>query len=178
LDIRAHWIQARRLRNVERQPDRPRERAGVLNPFLEEAGRVYPDMIVDNLLLEGPDMQRAWEANHEALRDMARFVVASGGRLLLTIFPATTQVSRSHSAFYADLGFRMDERVYQDDAPQRLLRAVCRDERIACVDLLPEFRRQQPREFYLENDDHWNPEGQMLAFTVVRERLASLGWVP
>jgi hypothetical protein len=168
LDIRARRVQTQRLRTLERRE--------VLNPFLEEAGRVYPEMIVDNLLLESSDMQRAWEANQEALRDMERLIEAVGGRMLLAILPATTQVSRSHSAFYADLGFRIEDRAFRDDAPQRLLRSFCRDERIECVDLLPEFRRQQPRELYLENDDHWNPDGQMLAFTVVRDRIELLGW--
>jgi lysophospholipase L1-like esterase len=179
LEIRARWAETRRLRALEQRQGRVwADGHEVLNPFIAEAGRAYPDEIVDNLLLEKPDMQRAWQLNRGLLRDMRRLSEAAGGRLLLAILPATAQVSRSHAKFYADLGYRMDERVFESDVPQRLLGAFCEDERIHCIDLLPEFRRRQPRRFYLDNDDHWNGEGQALAFTVVRGELERLGWVP
>jgi hypothetical protein len=57
-----------------------------------------------------------------------------------------------------------------------LLDEFCREERLTCFDLLPEFVRRQPHRFYLEDDDHWNPDGQALAFTAVRDKLESLGW--
>jgi hypothetical protein len=179
LDIRAGWVEAQKLRALERQQGRPRvDGREILNPFLAAAAVDHPDEILANLLLERPDMQRAWELNRGLLHEMAHLARAAGGRVVIAVLPATTQVSRSHEKFYADLGFRVDERLFHSETPQRLMREFCEEERIVCIDLLPAFRRQQPRRFYLEDDDHWNSDGQMLAFTVVREQIESLGLTP
>lgn len=179
LDIRFRWHEARRLRTLEGQQGQVfADGRAVLSPFMVEAGRAYPGEIVDNLLLGDPAIRQAWDVNRGLLRDMVRLTEASGGQLLLAVLPATTQVSRSHAKFFVDLGFRMDERAFQGDTPQRLLREFCEAERITCVDLLETFRSRQPRELYLDNDDHWNGDGQRLAFSVVREKLDSLGWMP
>src|SRR5439155_3199199 len=150
---------------------------GVVNPFLIEAAREYPDLIADNLLLESAAMRRAWEANRLALHDIARLTIAWGGRLLVVICPSPLQVGESHRAFFAGLGFRLDRRVFASDAPQRLLADVCRQEHMACLDLQPSFRDRRSEELYVANDDHWNSHGQMLAFATVRQSLQSLGWI-
>jgi hypothetical protein len=179
LELRFRWHEARRVRTLRDQQGRVlADGREVLSPFLVEAGRAYPGEIVDNLLVEEPGLRQAFDVNRGLLREMVRLTDASGGRLLLAVLPATTQVSRGHARFYADLGFRMDERAFTADTPQRLLREFCEEERLSCVDLLGAFRSRQPRQFYLDNDDHWNPDGQELAYSVVREKLESLGWMP
>ena len=175
LDTQARWVESRRLRAIGNRE------AGVdaaVNPFLIEAGRDYPDLIADNLLLESPAMALAWDANRLALHDIARLTRDSGGGLLVVICPSPLQVNSSHRQFYAGLGFRLEPRVFESDRPQRLLNDVCAQEHVACLDLLPAFRDRRSEELYVVNDDHWNDRGQALAFADVRQALRSLGWIP
>jgi hypothetical protein len=174
VETEARWSESRRLRAIG---TREADIDTVVNPFLIEAAREYPDLIADNLLLESPAMQRAWDANRLALGDIARLTADSGGRLLVVICPASLQVNGSHQQFYAGLGFRLERRVLESETPQRLLSEMCRQERIACLDLLLSFRDRRSEELYVANDDHWNSQGQALAFATVRQSLQSLGWI-
>jgi len=178
LETKGRWVNDRRVQGLRRQLDKGAQaRIDVLNPFLVETGRSYPTYLVDNLLLEGGDIRTAWAVNRGILRDIKRQAAGGNALLLLSIFPSTVQVNRSHAKFYAGLGFRIDDRVFESDVPQRLLNVFCQEEAIVCYDLLPEFRRHQPKEFYRDDDDHLNQAGQTLAFSLVRDKLESLGWL-
>jgi predicted DCC family thiol-disulfide oxidoreductase YuxK len=150
----------------------------VLNPLLLETAQVHPDYLMQNLLVEDRDAQQAWAKNQVILRRIYALAKQHKARILLTIFPSTIQVNDSHFEFYRRLGFRLDERTLRESKPQDLLNKLCQDEGWDCLDLLPVFRREgQNRGLYLLDDDHWDPDGNALAFREMASVIDRRGWL-
>jgi hypothetical protein len=144
-----------------------------LNPFLLETARVLPQYINANILIEG-SAARAWDDVGETLRRIKARTEELGAKLIIVVIPSTVQVNASHMEFYRNLGFEVDPRVLSSDRPQKLLARFCAEERLDLIDLLPAFRAAQPRELYLDNDDHWNTDGNRLATEVIVRALEEL----
>ncbi len=138
-------------------------KAQALNPSLLELSLERKNYLLDNLLMETEENQRAWEKVKGILSEIHRVSQNAGAKLLIVVFPHTIQVNRSHFDFYQKLSFNLDERTLTSDRPQALLREFCEAEGIACLDLLPYFRARRGRELYQENDDHVNREGSRLS---------------
>ena len=160
------------LRLVEKQK---------INPGLVEMGIQRNNYVLDNLLLETPENQAAWkrvEAYLESIRELSQRLDA---HLLIVIFPHTAQVNASHFDFYESLKIRMDPRTLADEAPQKLLKSFCETKGLVCLDLLPHFRAQAQREFFLAADDHLNPDGNAFAeeriFRSIRENFRARGLI-
>ena len=61
---------------------------------------------------------------------------------------------------------------------QDLFKSFCQDEGVSCNDLLPEFRLRRAQEFYLTNDNHFNYDGETLAFELISRKLEELRLLP
>lgn len=176
LDTRGLTIRLRRLRLAQKQLAKAPQLAGTQNPLLLAAARRYPNYITKNLLMEGEDAQRAWETNKAVLRRIFALGKRHNARILLTIFPSTTQVNESHFEFYRRLGFTLDKRSLTESKPQDLLNDLCRVEGWDCLDLLPVFRSEgRNSTLYLANDDHWDAEGNTLAFRTMAAEIDRRG---
>jgi hypothetical protein len=142
-----------------------------LNPFLVELAGFYPDYLMTNLLMENNDAKHAWELNQTVLGQMKQTANKFGARLVIAVFPSTLQVNESHIPFYTKIGFHYDARIADSRRPQDAVASWSQRESVPCIDLLPSFRSSQPHEYYLTNDDHWNGDGNQLAYRVLRENL-------
>lgn len=132
----------------------------LINPWYYELSRNKNNFLLDNLLIETEDSQKAWEKARGALREIRRLSRKGRADFLIVIFPSTLQVDRSHLPFFRKVNFKLDRRIFTSERPQALLNEFCREEGIPCLDLLPAFRahRGGPA-LYTPNDEHLNPEG-------------------
>ena len=53
--------------------------------------------------------------------------------------------------------------------PPKNIPRNCDEEKIPCLDLLPEFRKEREKEFFRDNDDHFNEAGFRLAEKLTSE---------
>jgi hypothetical protein len=53
------------------------------------------------------------------------------------------------------------------------LKEFCSAHGLRCFDVLPALRAARDRELYLEQDTHWNAEGNRIAFEEIRRNLES-----
>ncbi len=179
LQIRARLAQSARLASTQQVIQESGGRLdSTLSPFLVELARFYPDYLITNLLMENEDAARAWASNQAYLLRLKQIAKKLGSRLVIAGFPSTVQVSESHKDFYTNIGFRYDARLATTRESQDRLASWCQREAITFIDLLPEFRSAQPREFYLPTDDHWNSDGNVFAYQVLRDHLAAEKAIP
>ncbi len=139
------------------------DRAPVVNPALVKLAANHPDFLFDNILMESDRAQRAWAKNESLLLEIAR-----RSRTVFFIFPSTVQVDRQRFPFYEALGVQTSPRFLETSRPQDAFLAFCRKNQLECVDLLPEFRRHANEPLWIENDDHWNTDGNNLAYSVMK----------
>lgn len=93
------------------------------------------------------------------------------------VMPQTLQINDSHHPFYRRVGFVIGPTFLTTNVPQDLLGEFCRQRRLRCHDLLPAFRRHRDRELYREDDDHWNLDGNRLAFELIRTEIERGGYL-
>ena len=146
-----------------------------INPWLLDLSRERKSFILDNVLMERPENRQAWETIKGLLREINQFSRKLHSRLILIIIPQTVQINSSHFLFYKKLGFDVDERTLGSEKPQALLNEFCRKENMECLDLLPFFREQREKEFFRENDDHFNREGSQLSEQLLLDYLKHHG---
>lgn len=172
LDTRGLRIELARLREAEQKLKQATVATKPFNPLLFELAKAHPDYITINLLMESEAAMQAWAVNQGILRTIEALGKQHKARVLLTIFPATTQVNQSHLEFYRSMGFVVDQRTLTENKPQDLLNSLCKAEQWDCLDLLPAFRREgRDHTLYLVNDDHWDADGNALAY---REMVAEI----
>jgi hypothetical protein len=147
----------------------------IWNAVLFDACRRHPPFVDDNLLVASATAEQAWRENERLLGAIFDRARRMHSRVLLNIFPSTLQVNRSHAEQYQALGCRIDERAYEGREPQRRLLALCERTQVTCNDLLPAFRADRQRERYLPGDEHWNGEGNALAFSSVSAAIDGAG---
>ena len=143
----------------------------IINPWLLDLSREKKNFVLDNVLMKTPENMQAWEKIEGLLGEIHWFCQKIHARLILVVIPHTAQINSSHFSFYKRLAFSVDERTLSTDKPQTLLGEFCRKEQILCLDLLPAFRAKREKEFYRDNDDHFNREGFELAEKLVLDFL-------
>ena len=91
----------------------------------------------------------------------------------MLVFPDELQVN---DALYAELlATRVALDDYQRDLPQQRIRAFCRSEGLACVDLLEPLRRAEAfRRTYYARDTHLNAHGNAVAGRELADALLRL----
>ena len=143
-----------------------------VNPWFRELSVKKPRYILDNLLMDRPENEQAWQKAQNYLLKIHQWAAGHHARLVLIMIPSTAQVNPSHFGFYSNLGFQLDERTLHESRPQELLHSFCREQGINCLDLLPAFRGAG-FELYRGDDDHLNEEGGRLAAEKTAEFLLS-----
>lgn len=157
-------------------------KAGKVNLWLVLLGRKKPEYLRDNLLMETKQNRDAWLKVKNNLKRIKDLSGRRGADLMIVIIPPTSQVNSSHFDFYETLGFKTDERTLTSSEPQQRMKEFCEEEKIQCLDLLPAFRAQSGKEFYLDWDDHFNFAGNRLAKELILNFLflheSRPAWVP
>jgi SGNH hydrolase-like domain, acetyltransferase AlgX len=124
-----------------------------------------------------PDDERAWDHSLGLLGEMAELLRGDGIALLVVAVPIISQVeplpkedAMTRGARYLGDGGRLEYRGYQEH-----LTRCCREQGIACLDLLDEFRAANPSGqpwLFLPRELHWSQAGHDLAAKAVATRLA------
>lgn len=167
----------RRIARIEASPDYGKPGVEKLtNPFMFEIRAAHPDFLVQNLLMPSAEAERAWQANQGYLLEIKRLAAGLDAELAIAILPPDVQVQKTHYRFYQTLGIQTDPRFLETDTPQRRFARFCGENQLRCFDLLPALRRAGSRELYLEQDTHWNAEGNRLAFEAIARQLDSNPW--
>jgi hypothetical protein len=167
------WLR-RRLATIQTSKDYGRPGLEKLtNPFMFEIRTQHPDFLLQNLNMTSPESIKAWEANKKTLLAIRQMTQALSAELVVHIFPADVQVQAGHFAFYRALGIHTEPEFLKTDRPQRRLFEFCVANGLRCYDVLPALRQAGDRELYLEQDTHWNAEGNRIAFEEIRRNLES-----
>jgi hypothetical protein len=118
--------------------------------------------IQEGLLLQREAMilAKQWSDKHKA-------------KLVIALFPTKEMV-------YDDILRELEPswRFHCDMNAQHVaINGLAKDLGIPIIDLLPAFREaaNAGTQLYFSTDDHWNPTGNYLAFTVVRDALMARG---
>ncbi len=110
-----------------------------------------------------------WELTGRLLQAFAQSVESRGGRFLLVYVPALVQIEGDDWKMKRELHGLVGD--YDLKAPQRQLRRLAEQHRIAFLDLDTAFAEEaQSRTLYFR-DSHWNPAGHALAARTVAARL-------
>ena len=125
-----------------------------------------------------PWIRKAWDSNLKNLREMKELASACRANLLIVIIPPKQQVYNPEE---------LKSRGIDVETPLRTLREFLEREKIAYIDLLPQFKRyaalkhKQPIEVFLRktytgrSDFHWNRKGNHLAGLLVAEYVLENG---
>ncbi|MFN0149084.1 MAG: GDSL-type esterase/lipase family protein [bacterium] len=143
-----------------------------VNPFNLAEAVTDPESIVENVLLEGAEMEEAWRATEEALAALERDIERHGARMVIVAIPAAPQVGRQYW-WLERLGFRFDERLLTESPVQDRLARFAAARGIPYVDLLPGMRGSSAPPLYFEQDGHWTAAGHAIAARAIAEVVAS-----
>lgn len=133
------------------------------------SNNTQPNFYLENLLIESVQSQEGWRRIEALLDGMRDASMAHGAKLSIVVFPAALQVSKSDFAFAEMIGMRTSEETLTGNEPQRRLLEYCASRKIACLDLLPVFRKHRDKRLYLEYDDHLSLAGNKLAAQAISE---------
>jgi len=143
-----------------------------VNPFNLAEAVTDPESILENLLLEGEEMEAAWRATEEALAALERDVARRGARMVIVAIPAAAQVGRQYW-WLERLGFRFDERLLTESPVQDRLARFAAARGIPYVDLLPEMRSSTVAPLYFEQDGHWTAAAHAIAAEAMADAVAA-----
>jgi hypothetical protein len=150
-----------------------RARSGEVNPWLllipEDVRGRY---LATNLLIESDESRAGALELRRILGEIDSETRAIGAGLLIVVFPATTQVSRSHFDFYERAGYDPDPRTLTGNAPQRMIAEYASALGAPVLDLLPVFRAHADEALYRPYDSHLTARGNALAAEHVARFLA------
>jgi lysophospholipase L1-like esterase len=163
-----------RLRQVDPETYRLVLR-GEVNPSLLMKALLHVTLMRDVMLLETPEMARAWMAARGALRQMFQESRRLGARPVVVLIPDGMQVSGAVADLYRRLGFLVDPAAVESRRPQALVTDFARANGVPVVDLTNAFLRPAAQAAYLPLDTHWNPLGHRIAAQAIREALVRHG---
>jgi hypothetical protein len=115
------------------------------------------------------------------IAQLNREVAANGGRLAVLLLPDRNQVEGNYLAQRMQEYPAMQERQWDLDKPNRIMREFLAQEEIPVLEMLDEFRTRAEETgcpLYYPKDGHWNVEGHHLAGELLAEMLCQQGWVP
>jgi lysophospholipase L1-like esterase len=121
-----------------------------------------------------------WTSTLGLLREAKEETERSGAKFLLVRFTdrwraAPGGLRELHAAFPAMLALEMDF-----DKDTKLLDAFTRENGMAYLDLMPEFRSRwsDSAPLHFRSDTHWNEAGHAVAASAIEAKLRTEGWIP
>ena len=116
----------------------------------------------------------AWSGVRKNLQAMIEASRAAGSRHVIAIFPDELQVDPGLQSSFFDRT-RSPRGNYDFELPQKLLKEVAREAGAEVIDVLPVFRKWNPRgSLYLTRNLHLGARGNWLIARVVYQRLKEL----
>jgi hypothetical protein len=169
-----------------------KERLGSLAGVLRYIGVMDPDQgdtVAGGIPIETylyaveypPEWEEAWTVTKAIIAQLNREVAANGGRLAVLLLPDRNQVEGNYLAQRMQEYPAMQERQWDLDKPNRIMREFLAQEEIPVLEMLDEFRTRAEETgcpLYYPKDGHWNVEGHHLAGELLAEMLCQQGWVP
>ncbi|HEU4684165.1 MAG TPA: SGNH/GDSL hydrolase family protein [Nitrospira sp.] len=118
-----------------------------------------------------PAFLERWEATRNVLGEIDTLLRTRSIPWVLVLLPAEEQVDRDLQRLYIRTRTGEPED-YDFDKPQRLLRDWALARGVQLIDLAPAFSLHvKQRRLYVDNDVHWNGEGNKLAADVILKEL-------
>lgn len=121
----------------------------------------------------GPEIEKGWAMTRGLFKRMREIGAGTGAKTSVFLIPLMIQLSDERLALFLE-EMSLHRAEIMPDRPQRIMKAIGREEGIEVIDLLPSFRSWKSRhsgELHLEGDGHWNAQGHALAAAVVAREL-------
>jgi hypothetical protein len=157
-----------------------RERSKIL---LRNFGIVEPTMVpLGAFDIESDYGKSAWRDTREAIQEIATHLENEGVRFLLAILPVEMQMSQEVAEIYRrEYSFKFADSLV-NGKPQEVITNFAEQQKIAHLDLLTAFRRNQnePKFFRIYGGsidwNHPNQRGHRIVAEELKKSLDSLGW--
>lgn len=127
-----------------------------------------------------PEWEEAWAVTKAIIAQLNREVTANGGRLVVLLLPDRNQIEGDYLAWALQKYPAMQERAWDLDRSNRIVREFLAQEGILGIEMLNEFRARADeagRPLYYPRDGHWNVEGHHLAGELLAEKLCQQGLI-
>lgn len=154
-------------------PDRP----GAGDPSAQFSGwspqyvRMIQGMSDQFLKRDTPAFLTRWYETREILDQLNALLEERRIPWFLVLLPAEEQIDHELQRLYLAMSGGMADE-YEFDKPQRLLLEWGREKGVKVIDLAPRFREHATRHrLYVDNDIHWNSNGNALAAETILEEL-------
>jgi hypothetical protein len=175
LAVRTVARQSRLIQLLQREPAQHRSASRTDSSLQQTFDAVVHDPYTD-------DDEKAWAYSLGALGELGAELRRDAIPFLVVLIPIGTQVEPVDPAYAEALGYRylangqrLEYRGYQQKVT-----GYCREQGIACLDLLDGFRAANPTGktwFYLPRDFHWTAAGHELAARSIAEQVTASGLV-
>ncbi len=168
--LKKQWIEKWQINNVDTNVINLYKK-GLINPYLVDVGLNDPDHILNNLLIKKLEYRLTWDKISNLLKDINNICMSINAELVIAVFPNTAQINRDFFKLYESMHLKMNPSTLNNDKPQQLIKKLCNELKIDCLDMLPTFRSQKEKRFFWETDDHMNNEGAELAASLIYDFL-------
>jgi hypothetical protein len=167
-----HWLAARAGWAAQLSPPET-------GPFEGAPGRLHErDMYTAIGLFrrkESAFVSATWDAHRRTLRGIARALSAQGIAVTFVLMPVRIQIYPRDWALYAD-AYGLDSAAFDLDLPQRRWGAICREEKLDCLDTTGALRAAARSGDWLyrpRGDMHFNEAGNAVVAAAIAERLTA-----
>jgi hypothetical protein len=142
------------------------------NPWMLRLAMRAPSHLLDNLLVESPCSRIAWLETWMILTKAIALARSWDAQIWIVAIPAAAQLDPGRLDLYRRATFLVDDRLVGSTRPQELLAAMCREQEVGFLDLMPRVAAHgDPASLYWRLDPHFNEAGHRVVFEVVREQI-------
>ena len=128
-----------------------------------------------------PEWEEAWAVTQAIITQLNHEVDANNARLAVLLLPDRHQVEGDYLRWALQEHPAMQEREWDLDKPNRIMREFLAQEGIPALEMLDEFRARAEeidRPLYYPKDGHWNIESHRLAGKLLAEKLCQRELIP
>ncbi len=139
------------------------------NPMLKEEASNSPDIVLENILISTPELEKCWILVGKFLWKMKRVADKHDTQLVVFVIPASVQVHRKYEMIFTQAGYNIPNEGLMQNKIQNRLKEIAIRYDIHFFDPLEQMQSLSDKYLFYTNDTHLNKEGRK----VISELLAA-----
>ena len=117
-------------------------------------------------------MQRSWTLTEQALNKLAYTASKSRTNTMVLLLPTKEQIIPGEWEKAKRGGHIVDERLYSDSAPRKIMMQLCQKNNWNCLDLQDQLRNQSDLEsLFVKDDFHFSKRGNEVISNLIFDYL-------
>ncbi len=139
------------------------------NPRLKEEANGSPDIVLENILISTPELEKCWILVDKFLWKMKKVADKHDTRLVVFVIPDPVQVHRKYEMIFTQAGYNIPDEGLMQNKIQKRLKEIAMRYDIHFFDPLEQMQGLPDKYLFYTNDTHLNKEGRK----VISELLAA-----